>query len=133
LYQAAQESGITVSEEDIEAGYAQVREEFDGDEMALADALFESGMTGEDLRAEIGERLRVQAYIETEIDPEDLHISDEDVETAYANYVEEMKDVPPLEEVFEEMRDQVEEQRLQQAVLVLIDKLREQSEVEVYI
>ncbi|MFH1188610.1 MAG: SurA N-terminal domain-containing protein [bacterium] len=133
LEQEAEQADMPVSEDDIEEGYNQVRAEFDNDDVALIDALFAQGMTREDLRKEIADRLRIQQYIENSIDPEDIQLSEDDIYAVYKNYTAEMKDAPPFEEVQDELVSQLEETRLQQAVIVLIDKLRKVSEIEVFL
>lgn len=133
LQQEARQTDINIPEEEVEEGYNQIRAEFNNDDVALIDALFAQGMTREDLKEEIVDRLRVQQYLEDYINPDDIHLSEDDVYAAYNNYTTEIKDAPSFEEVKDELAEQLEEQRLQQAVIVLIDKLREESDIQIFL
>lgn len=133
LLQQARNSDIEVPAEDLAGGYEQVRSEFDGDDMALMDALFAQGMTREDLEREIEDRIRLQLYLEQAIDPAEISVSEDDIRNAYTNYTSEIETPPALDEVHDDLKEQLEEQRLQQAVVVLIDTLRGEGDIEVFL
>lgn len=139
LTQAADEAGIEPTEEDIDNTLEDIAAQSgmsSGDEIVAA--LEEQGMTEEDVRQEAADQFQVLGYIESEADISEP--SDEELRQQYDDYVAQMEqsgqsgeggEVPP----FEEMRDQLAQQAVTQqqnaAAEEILTGLREEGNVTI--
>lgn len=133
LRQGAELDGVDISEDELAAGYEQVLEEFENDKDRLLSALEDLGTTENDLLASIASRLKVQRYVETRAPLEDMEVTDEDVMSSYRNYTEGAESAPSFEDMAEGIREELERQRAQQAVFMIIEDLKKGSQIEVFI
>lgn len=133
LIQKAKESGVAVTDEEVEAQYTQSEAQFAEGEQTFAEALAESGLTAESFRERIRNQLLIERLVEGEVDLESVSVTAEEIQSFYDQAAAAGGDVPPLSEV----RDQVEAQLVsqQQQILVqsYIEELRAESDIETMI
>lgn len=128
LRQDAEEKGIEVEDAAVEENLEQVRNQFE-DEEQYQSQLEALGISEEMLREQVAYSLTLNQYVENELEvPE---VTDEEVEEYYAQVAEGVEDAPPLEEVEEEVRSQLAEQKEREEISARVDELREDSEIEI--
>lgn len=132
LIQAAEEAQIAIAPEEIDAELAQLVTQFGGQESLQAE-LDRIGMTEEDLRADLEEQLLISAYIEMQIDETTLAVSDAEVEAMYATFAQQNTQMPELADIQEQLREQLASQKQQEAVGQLLEELKADANVEVFI
>lgn len=132
LRQKAEASNVTVSDEDIQARYAQIETGLGGPE-GLAARMAELGVTDEMLRRDIKNDILIQAHLETSIDRSSVTVTDEEIQALYDQATAGGADVPPLEEVRDQVEMQIRSEKEQSLVAKYVDELRAGSEVEVKI
>ena len=130
LLEVARERGLEVTEEDID--------EFI-DQQQLAPGEFEQilehfNVTEEELRDDLREDVLIQKLIDQGTADEQVEVTDEAVEEYYQQHQHQMAgpdgEVPPLEEIEEQIRLEIESQQQQQLINQFIDPLLEDAEVE---
>lgn len=118
----------------IEARLLEVRRRFGSDE-EFAAALHRTELTIDDLRAILKRQLQVEAYIEERFSPL-IFVSLEEIERYYRDtWVVQRRarglDVPPLNEVREEIRNLLKAERLQSEIEKWTGQLRARANVDV--
>ena len=127
IRQAAVAAGITVTDQEVDARFAEVVDSVGGPE-ALAESLEQLGLTEESLRSDVEQELIVQGYLEQSVDAE-FSASEEEVQAFYDQQGG-AEQLPPLDEV----RDQIEQQLVmlqeQEVIDGLLQELRAEAEIE---
>jgi len=132
LRQAATASGITVSEEDIDARYQEIVESVGGEE-TLTNRMIELGITPATLRDDIADELLIQFLIETELDTSNIAVSDTEVDQFYEQAGGTEAGLPPLADIRAEIEQQIRAAQEQSLVAEYINTLREAAEIEILI
>ncbi len=132
LAQAATESGVTVSEADIEARISELEVQYGGAE-AFSTALESASLTRDELRENVTEQLLIDAYLESDVTFSGIIVTDTEVQEAYDGLATQGPGLPPLEEISEPLRQQLLAQKQQEAIGVLIDGLRVNADIETLI
>lgn len=130
LEQAVSASGVVASQEDIDAQVAATVAQFGGDE-AFNEALAAEGLSEEEFRAEVGENIATQAYLEQELNLSTVSATDEEIETTYAQIADGNEGVPPLEDVRAQVEQSVIQQKQQALLSQLIERLRTEADIEI--
>ncbi|MFW6233077.1 MAG: SurA N-terminal domain-containing protein [Nanoarchaeota archaeon] len=80
----------------------------------------------------IKEQLAMQKYLETQIKEEDLEVSEEEAKEFYEMNKQQSseEEIPPYEELESQIIATLQQQKQQQATNVLIQELKEKSEIE---
>ncbi len=134
LGELAKQEGIEVTEQEINEYFDElmVMSGFEDKE----DFLAQLEMQGfEDLK-EIEDLLKIEIIVEKLVDfyKEEIDITEEDLESAYQDYLEIMGEEASS---FEEMREQLKDSLIQEEITPLIfdklDRLRETAEIEIFI
>ncbi|WP_114905687.1 SurA N-terminal domain-containing protein [Ornithinimicrobium murale] len=143
LMQASEEHGFEASDEDITAELTELAE---GNGMASADeflaALEQQGMSGEEVNAEVEQIIKVDQLIEQEADVTEP--TDEEVRARYDELVAQQgggdaesgspaPEIPPFEEVQDQVAEQLASERENEAVQTLVEELRTEGEVTVHL
>lgn len=134
VLQAAVAGGITIDDAAVEAEYQNTLTNLGGEE-ALQSALEEANLNESELRADLREGLVINAYLDNQLDLNNITVTDAEVE-AYYNTAKESADqteVPPLAEVRELIENQLVAQTQQQLINEEIERLRAEASVEVLI
>lgn len=136
ILQFAKEDGFIPTEEELEAAYQEYVEDF-GTEDALVQRLAEDGNTIEDLKAHIKERmifdLYITAYMDANVTEEQLAVTLDEVKDRYDYYADLYPDLPTYDLVEMELFDEISNEKYRAAIDVLIQDLRDRSEIDVFI
>ncbi len=130
LLGAARKSGVSTNEAAVQTAYDSLVTEVGGEE-ELKSRMETVGLSLETLRGNIGDRLMVDEYIETETDIETITVTDEEI-TAYLSTIQtEGITLPPLEEIRPQIEASLIAERQQAIVDALIEKLRSEATIEI--
>lgn len=132
LTQAAMKEGIAVLEEQVNEQIALIEAQFGGKE-ALQTQMDTLGVTEEILRTDIAEQLAIETYIKGSPAFADITVTDEDISSAYDTFSEQNPELPPLEEISSQIKEQLIAQKQQALTGELIGKLRTEAVIEVKI
>ncbi len=127
LMQATNASGVTASQEEIDTQLQSIKTQVGED--TFVQTLSAEGLTEGDLRTQIEEGLRVQAYLEQKLKLSEIVASDEEVNTTYADAVAAGAEVPPLEEIREEVKATVVQQKQQELIISHIEELKSYADI----
>lgn len=131
VYQVALKSGITADDADVTEQYDQIAARFASSEEFLAE-LAENDFTEEAFRADVRRQMIVQTYLDEQVAAAVVTVTDEEVEAAYATIQpSETEEVPPLEEIAEDIRAQLEQQAALASVQEHIQDLRNAANIEI--
>ncbi len=133
LKQTAESKGLEVTEEQIDQNIGMLVEQFGGEE-GFQEALEVDDLTEEDLEKLVYEELLISQLFEAELNLEDFEITDKEIETFYAQYQMSMEqqgeEVPPLEEVKDQITQQLQQQKSQEEQQNYITELVDDSDIE---
>jgi parvulin-like peptidyl-prolyl isomerase len=121
--------------EDVDAHVAEIRARFK-DDAAFQKALRDQGMTVKDLRQLVARQLMVLAYVDEQLGPR-VFVSQDDINNHYRNVLtpemqKQGQPVPPIEEVRDQIRTVLREQRLNEAIEKWTEELRGKADVQVF-
>lgn len=129
LRQAADEEGITVTSEQIDEQVLILEGQFGGSE-AFQAQLDSLGLTNENVRTDLEEQISIDTYIRGTDEFTELTVTDNEANEAYATFLLQNPEMPPFEEIAEEIKAQLLTQKQQIAVATVIDRLRTDAEIE---
>lgn len=133
IIQQAREENIQVSSQEVEEEYQGVAAQFD-DEEALLSELEEINLTRDSFMSLIQEQLLFQRYMEhylDEVDPEELEVSEEELETMYSLYSSQIEDLPDFEDYKDQLEQELIQQKYDQLVELKLQELREESDIQI--
>lgn len=121
--------------EEIEAQVAEIRKSFPDDD-AFQKALREQQMSLKDLRQLVARQLMVMTYVDEQLGPR-VFVSLDDINNYYqTTFTAEMRrrgqPVPPVEDVRDQIRAVLKEQRLNDAIEKWTEELRREADIQVY-
>jgi len=125
--QEAEETGVKVTDSDVESEIAMIKKGFPTEEEWEA-ALSQNGTTEDQLRIDIVKQVQMRKLLEAE-----TQVSDEEINTFYEENLQAMSTpdkVPTLEEKKEEIRYQLVYQKVSEAAPAWIEKIRAEAEIE---
>lgn len=132
LRQTAVNQGLAVSQEEVEAEFSSIVESVGGEEVAN-ERLAALGITSEEFRAELERDLLIQKYIDANVEANILTVSEEEVQAFYEQVSNQQQgEVPPLEDVRDQIEQQLQFQKEQEAVSGLLQELRAAADVEIF-
>jgi hypothetical protein len=131
LEQAALASDVDVPAEEIDTQVDAIKAQFE-DETMYEQALASEGLTETELRAQLAIDLSIEPYLEQTLDLASITVNEEEVNQVYQEAAAQ-QDLPPLEQV----RNEVEQLAVQRKRQPIIDQhiaaLREVATVEIFI
>ncbi|WP_169891228.1 SurA N-terminal domain-containing protein [Litchfieldia alkalitelluris] len=133
LVQAADDQQIAISDEEIEENLQEIRAQFETED-AFTEALETNNLTEEKLKEQLVKDLKINQFITENIDQTEATATDEEIQEMYDMYAEQSEEeMPALEEVRDQIEMTIVEQKQNEAVLALIEKLKQDSEIEKFI
>jgi hypothetical protein len=132
ILQKAKESGMSVTDDEVNAQLSQIQDRF-ADEQAFADELLKQGLTEESLAGSIERDLLIQKYIDSEVDLGSVTVSDEEIKAEYDLAATKQDNLPVLGEISGPIKAQLLQQKQQKLVSQLIDKLKDESSIETFL
>ncbi len=130
LMQEIERLGLTVPQETVDEQLNALKGQFESEEV-FQQVLAMEGLSEEELRAQIEADLAIQNYLESQLDIESITVTEEEIEAAYQQVAGEGDEVPPLEEVYDEVEQFVVQQKQQEMVYQLIQGLRAEADIEI--
>ena len=121
--------------EDVDAHVAEIRARFK-DEAAFQKALRDQKMTVKDLRQVVARQLMVLAYVDEQLGPR-VFVSLDDISNYYRTVLtpqlqKQGQTVPPLDDVRDQIRTVLREQRLNEAIGKWTEDLRRKADGQVF-
>jgi len=130
LSQAANKSGIEVTQEDIDAQTSLIEQQIGGRESFLKQ-LTELGIDEDKFKSDIKSQLIIQKYILENVDISSVSVTDDEVTSFYEKIKTTQDNVPPLSEIKQQIIDQITLEKQQELVMELIKSLRSSSNIEI--
>ncbi|MFP4616607.1 MAG: SurA N-terminal domain-containing protein [Candidatus Paceibacterota bacterium] len=131
LMDHAEEKGLEVEEEDIEEEYNMITEQFATEE-ELDSALQQAGVSKDDLKQNIEDSLLIQLLAEEE--GGEVEVSEEEINERYEQLeAQGGEDLPPLDEIREDLEQEVMSQKVNETLQSVVTELQEENEVEMLI
>jgi peptidyl-prolyl cis-trans isomerase SurA len=141
LTQAATEAGIEASAEDTDAMLEEIAAQSGlGSADEVIAALGEQGFSEEDVRRDAAIQFQLNTFIEQETDVQEP--SDEELKAQYDSLVEQMggaeaapegQEIPPFEEVRDQLAQQSVSEQQNAAAQEIVTKLREGADITVHL
>lgn len=132
LVEAADEQGVTVSEEEVQTQYTTFTSAVpDADELAAE--LGRLGLDEEQLKFNIEQELRVRKLLDTNTDLEEVSVTDAEIATLYEDAktnAPEGGEIPPLEDVVEIARAQILQEKSAEIINAYLAELRADAVIE---
>jgi peptidyl-prolyl cis-trans isomerase SurA len=132
IWQATTESGITATEDEIDAQLETIKGQFQ-DEDQYQEALLQEGMSETGLRSQLATELATQKYIEANLDMDSLTVSEEEINALYEQEASSAENVPPLSEIRGQIESFVIQQKQGQMYNEHVQELRNQADIEILI
>ena len=131
LRQVAIEKGKEATPEAIDARFNEISEGIGGRE-ELDKRMAEFGINEANLRRDIENEILIQGLFDSEVNKDSIEVTDEEVAALY-NEANANGDLPPLEEIRDQVVEQIRNDKYQQKVTAYIEDLKSQAEIEVLI
>ncbi len=128
LVQEAQSTDIKVNEAAVTAQYLAVVERFGGDEGFEAQ-IKSLGLTSDDVKTNIRNQLAIQDYLDAKFS--DIEVTEEEAKALYDEVATTDQNLPPYEEVKDQVLAQVRANKEQVLVETLLIGLREKADIEI--
>jgi len=132
ILQKAEENSIEVSSEALDLRYDQVLTQAGGEE-GLAKELSEFGVTMDELRDDLKDQIVIETYIGQTVDESSLTVSEEEIVEFHTTVSETDESMPPLEEIREQIKAFLQNQKFNQATNDLIEGLRTDANVKTFL
>ena len=130
LVTAASEGGFEAGETEINEQIASLETQFGGTEGLNAE-LERLNLSREDLRRDVGEQIAVDNLLATEVVPETIEVTDEEVQVVYDDLVAAGQELPEIDTIRDAIVAQVEQQKQQELVEAYLEELRAAAEIEI--
>lgn len=130
LIQKSKESGIEITDEDLEKEYQSIVTSLGGEEGFNA-ALASINLTAERLRIDLRRQLYVERYVDGLAAKANITVTDAEVKTAYDGIKKDNPSAPPYADIKETLRTELRQQKVGQLVTPHIDELRTAANIEI--
>ncbi len=127
--EAAKKSGLSVESSEIDTQYKAISDRFDTEEAFRAE-LEKNRFTEESLRKNIERELLTQKYIEQITTNQNVEVTEEEISVLYDQLVaksDKGAEIPKIEDVSSQLKDQIKNQKLSQLVSNALAKLKDSA------
>ena len=128
LAQTAEEIEVQVSTVEVDDQFKQIVEQYGGEEKLVAE-LTANGSSIDELKEDVLRSKRTQKYIEDFTSALAIEVTDEDIQSTYDEAAAANKEVPPLDDVREQIKQQLESQKKQEALQTHLDELTKKAAI----
>lgn len=128
LKQDADKQGITVSDDEVQEEFDTFKEE---NKEQFAAYLEQFQLTESNFKEQIQLSLLLEKYIDKEVKVE--KVSDDEVKETYDKLKEQNDELPKFEEAEEMIKNNLQEQKEQEALKSIIEKLKEKAKIKTLI
>jgi peptidyl-prolyl cis-trans isomerase SurA len=123
--------GISIAPAEIDEQYAAIQARFDS-ETLFESELERNSFTEAALRESIEHELLIQKYVDQVVDPSALVATNEEIQAVYDSLEpQEGGEIPPLEEIRQDIENRIVNQKIQQALSDVIGDLRSDADIVV--
>lgn len=132
LEQAVADTDITISSEEVDTQLANLQEQVGGAE-EFAAQLESAELTESELREQLREQLRIEAYLQQALDLESITVNEEDIQNFYDQQAAQAgtsTEFPTLEEARPQIEQVLRSNEEQILIREHIEELRTQAEIE---
>lgn len=126
LVQQAEKEEIQVKDEKVQEQYNSYSEKYSEEEFKKL--LKENNLTEDKLKEQITTQLKIDKYIQA--NTEEVTVSDEEVKAKYDELKKQSDKLPEFEKVKPQLEQRLQQTKKREQIDKLIDKLREDSEIE---
>lgn len=140
LFQEAKEKGFEASDETVNEQIEAVKSQFPSEEEFSVE-LEKQNLTEDKYKEMVTKEIVISEFLQSEI--KEVTISEEELQAAYDQYVDQMKqmaeqtgeetEIPDFEDSKEQLEMQLSQQNQQEQMSKIIEELLEENEVEIYI
>lgn len=127
--QGVAKAGIKATDADVETQFQAILTQAGGAEGLKAE-LTKSNITEAQLRENIAKQLAVQTYLMQNINTSTVTASEAEISQFYKDYSKDKKDVPPLKELSEQIKQQILLNKQQALVATFVAGLRTSATIE---
>jgi len=121
--------GITVTEDEVNTEYANIQARFETPELFQSE-LVNNFFTEETLRINIKRELVTQKYVEQISSQNPVEVTEEEIDAFYVQAKEQNAEIPPLEEVKDQVEAQIRNQKITTIVNGVVEGLRSNATIE---
>ena len=133
MMQEAEKEGFVPSSEAIDERIDELKSQFPSEEY-FYQALASQNLTLEQLRSDICHEVSINGYLGKMIPKEEIIATDEEITSLYQQYKDNVGErMPALEEIKPQLKRMIVQQKASQAINRVVEKLRAQSEIEIFI
>lgn len=132
LRQATKSSGVTISEEAVDAQLTTIKGQFES-ESAFIDALASGEITEDAFKIDLKNQLTIQAYLEKELNLSSLTATEAEIIEAYQGATQGAEDAPSLADSHDQIEGFVINQKQQALINEHVQNLRTTAQVEIKI
>jgi len=131
LLQQAQKAGVKAPEQEVESQLEAIKSQYD--EKQFKQILEANNLSEDGLKKEISDQLVINNYIQTEIEEDQLSISEDEIRDSYDQVINQQPEgeKPNFEEVKPQIKGMLRQEKMQEAKTELLKGLREDMEIEV--
>jgi hypothetical protein len=130
LVQDAEKQGYEASEKDVDEQLDQIKEQFSTDEEFEA-ALEQYQITLDGLKEQISTQIKVEQYTAKEVG--EITVTEEELEAFYEEFSKQSDDPPAYEEAKPQIEQHLKQQRTEEELQKIVEKLKEESDIEILI
>jgi FKBP-type peptidyl-prolyl cis-trans isomerase (trigger factor) len=130
LKQAAQEQGIEISAEETAQRLETIQADIGGAE-ALQARIAELGLTQADLEEDIKEEIVIQTLLDTLFAEAEIVVTDEEIQGVYDAAGGADANLPPLEEVRDQVEAQIRSSKEQEVIDAYLSTLKAEAEIQI--
>lgn len=132
LSQAAVNAGVKVTDEQVNEQVSALETQY-GDAAGLAAEMEKFDLTETELRSNIRAQLLVENFVTSTEEYQSISVDDSEIEELYNSLAAQGQELPPLEEVAEQIRQSLLAQKQQQVVSTLLESLWAEATIETHI
>lgn len=130
LSQEAEKKGYSASPEEVDTEYNTIRDQF-GDEKQFNEVLKANKITAEELKEQLTLEIVIEKFIEGEFTG--ITLTEEEIQSGYDRYSEEVDDFPALEEVRAELEEVLIAEKKDNMVFTFLEETKAGSEIDIKI
>ena len=132
LRQEVENSGVSVSEEEINSKIETIKAQFENQQQ-YEEALSSQNVTEEQLRDQLNNQLQIENYLTNKVGAESLEATESEIEEFYQQSVSQQEGAPSLEEASSQIVQIITQQKQQQELQRIIQELRSSADIEILI
>ncbi len=132
LIQNAAKGGVVPSDSEILAAYNELVAKFKTKE-DFQKELTSRNLTEEGVKEDISKQMTLTRYIGQNIDLKNVNATDEEINNLYNNYSAKQKNMPKLEEIKTQLANEIKQQKSKAMVLELIEKLKKDANIKIFL